>query len=58
MTPLSAMLPTYNVTVPAGWTLTGITGVTTSTAVVIFSGNGTNPSGAEEAWIARICVGP
>lgn len=57
ITQLSALLPANNVTVPAGWTLTGVTGVTTSTGAVIFSGNGTNPSGAEEAWIARICVG-
>ncbi|MBI5762966.1 MAG: protein kinase [Planctomycetes bacterium] len=50
------VLTNNGVTIPLGWTLLDATGVTVVGNVVVLCGNGTNPSGDAEAWIARYTI--
>lgn len=52
---LADVLTDNGVTIPAGWTLSDATDVTIAGGVVSIVGNGTNPDGDGEAWIARWC---
>lgn len=52
---LADVLTANGITIPAGWTLSEATGVTITGGVVSIVGNGTNPDGDGEAWIARWC---
>lgn len=49
-------LAAHGVTVPAGWRLTEATGVTVMGSTISIAGNGTNPSGDPEGWVARSCA--
>ncbi len=46
------VLTAHGVVIPTGWTLTSCTAVVINGAVVTLCGNGTNPSGGVEAWVA------
>ncbi len=56
--PVSDLLSDNGISIPAGWVLTNASGVTTNGNIVTICGNGTNPSGNPEAWIARYTLPP
>ena len=49
---VAAILLSAGVTVPEGWTLVETTGISADGHLIV--GNGTNPSGQAEGWMARI----
>lgn len=55
LTLVTDVLSTNGVDVPSDWILLEATAVTIAGGVVSIVGNGTNPSGDAEAWVARWC---
>jgi probable HAF family extracellular repeat protein len=45
----------HGVVIPVGWILRRATSVVLHEGVILVAGNGTNPSGEPEAWLARYC---
>lgn len=54
MTSVVNWLATAGITVPVGWTLASATGVSNNGNVVV--GNGTNPAGLSQPWLARVGI--
>ena len=50
------VLAAGNVVIPIGWVLTECTAITINGNIVTICGNGTNPQGFNEAWIARFSL--
>ena len=53
---VSEVLSEHQVIVPSGWTLKIATGVTVNGGLMTLCGDGTNPQGNPEAWIARFTL--
>ena len=53
---VSDVLVAHGVTVPSGWMITSATGAPMHGPVVTLAGQGLNPSGESEAWVASYCV--
>jgi len=55
---VSDVLLNAGATIPSGWILRYASGIALSGNVVTVAGNGTNPNGNPEAWIARYALPP